>query len=452
MSSIHHHKERSDTQIEILYKLATRGNQTISKLSKIPLNKHRTNFVKSIRILENLKMVARVGNLTGVRGMETFYKITETGIDVLFNDKEMTSEQFWEIMFILSSANKNKTSFQYEHFFRNYEERILNIKLKNVPTLWGNSVKNPSEIYQDPLTFNLKLLVLYFLGINGPLSFKGIIKKYRKKTKSSPNKITEINENLLESMVNEKILLNKVKFQISAAGLVLLLTNFNTVHEGEADLKKILKNSCDIIPYFSKLCEKIPAIVKDTSILNYFREIFNQLTNTVAPIQHQGTKELIILERVMEEVNRTKIWHESNIGHHVRAKLIQEKKIQDIDSPIQDKLNYLARISGYKIENTDEDSEKAINNKIDLEIEKAISNKIDFELFCHFLPNMQDWIKTDQNFQKQGEKDNFVRKKLHAWEQFRIENLGFRDWFNSWIDDITNFEKENLRIINKIKL
>ncbi|MCH7965992.1 MAG: hypothetical protein IIB02_01015 [Thaumarchaeota archaeon] len=119
-----------------MYKLATEGDRSISKLSKKPLNRYRTSFVKSIKVLEKLEMVKP--SLKGKRpkGMEAPYKITDKGIEVLSRNQRITLEQFWEISFCIFDKKRN-SKITFEEFSTNYKKSVRKYNPKLSIFGWG---------------------------------------------------------------------------------------------------------------------------------------------------------------------------------------------------------------------------------------------------------------------------------------------------------------------------
>jgi len=435
------------------------------KIAKIK-GKIGPNYVESIIVDDKPHFLCNVNDelklaekIIGPGSPEKLYKITSAGLETISLDSQITLEQFWNMMYIIYDKKdiKNKTS--HTKYFSNYEENILNIKLEKIPTLGSMIIKNMSLIYPKPLKFNDKLFILYVLAIKKDLSLKEIktqLKKYEKDFRNN----TTITEKILNNMIEEKIIIkNTSKFQISITGLILILNYLDEAYlvrntkqtkfiDINSDLKLILQNVKYLIPNFSRLCLEIPSIMTSLLILNYFRYVYDNSTGTLSSIQHDGAKELVILGRIMDDVNRNKIIQEFSVGHRVQESLIQKKVISDDKkSPIYDRLNYLAKICGYP--NIDENSDqKKSKSEINLETEMATRDKIDFELVCHFLPNIHEWKRVDQSFQKENYVKNVAKKNLEGWEKFLSTTTSFKKWFNSWTADIIEFEQENM---NKIK-
>jgi len=90
-------EERNNRQISILYKLVIEGKKTISQLTE-ELNADQRAIEKSIKILEELKTIERIQKVK-TRVKSRSYRITEKGIITLSKEKNVTYEQFWNLVY-----------------------------------------------------------------------------------------------------------------------------------------------------------------------------------------------------------------------------------------------------------------------------------------------------------------------------------------------------------------
>jgi len=453
-------KKYSDLRIQLLVIFASKGPQSKSSMHRL-VGGHKNTINMAMARLSQKKAIQFHERLKKTYGSpELFFTITDIGLKILMTDSRVNLEQFWEIMYMVFDAKIISTKIPFTECFSNYEENVLKIKLDKTSALWSIVLKNISDIYQKPLKWDMRLFVLYVLAMHKEPSLKEIKKQY-KKLNISPIISSNVTEKILDGMVGEKIISKfKTKFKISVTGLVLLLTYLDEAYplkktsqldfiDIKPDLKRILKNSGFILQYFSKLCLKIPSIVDHLSVLKYFGYVYTKSTYFINPIQLNDVKELVMLERIMEDVNREKLSKEVDAGAKVRKKLVQENIIlENKKSSIYDHWLHLAKLSGGYIPELSGEEQKILVERVDHEIELALRNKVDFELFCYFLHNINDWKKVNASFQEEGEKTNFANKFLIQWKNFLKENKSFVIWFNQWIDQIVEFEESS---IDKIK-
>lgn len=456
MSRIVHQKERTGTQIEILYKLATEGSQSVSRLSKKPLNKYRTNTVIAIQVLDDLKFIKLDRKNLGKGGPEKLYKISDKGIELLSKDKRITLTQFWNLVFLIYDAKIIKTKIPLKRFFYNYEKNVLGFELDKVSLRWGFVFQHLFEINGWPVKLNMQIFILYVIGISKKIEYQELLKKIKRRYKVQNEKIDHAIKNLIDSKWIQSKQANSDYYQLSIMGFVLVINYFDSVYRHEEDpkkikdydknLKTIIENSKEIIPLISKICSEIPYLIRSKTILHYFQLIYRQTLFGLNPIQNGGTEEIVYFSRVMDKVRRDKISEYCNFGYSVWKQLIAQNKIKNNDSNAVQKMKYLAHISGMKIENDTETIKnvRGLNFSLDEIIEKSLTERITFEFFCYLLFDVNYWKKHDSNFKQKNELEDFYGNRLENWERFLKTTPEIKILFDSKIKEIKEFEKENL--------
>jgi len=456
LSLIVHQKERSPTQIEILYKLATEGSQSISRLSKKPLNKYRTNTVKAIQVLGDLKLIKLDKKILGKGSPENLYKISDKGIELLSKDKRITLTQFWNLVFLIYDAKIIKTKIPLEGFFQNYEKNVLGFELDKVSLRWGFVFDHLFELNEWPIKLNMQIFILYVVGISKKIEHQELLNKIKRQYKAQNEKIDNAIKNLIDSKWIQSKQANPNYYQLSVMGFVLVINYFDSVFmnkekpvkiiDYDKDLKMIIENSKEIVPLISKICSEIPRLIDSKLILNYFRFIYRRTLFGLNPIQNGGVEEIVYFSRVMDKVRRNKISEYCNFGYSVWKQLIAQNKIKNNDSNSVQKMKYLAHISGMKIENETGTIKnvRGLNFSLDEIIEKSLTERITFEFFCYLLFEINDWKKYDNSFKQKNELENFYGKQLEKWEKFLKTSQEIKILFDSKIKEIKEFEKENL--------
>jgi len=456
LSLIVHQKERTPTQIEILYKLATEGNQSVSRLTKKPLNKYRTNTVKAIQVLDDLKFIKLDRKIFGKGSPEKLYKILDKGIELLSKDKRITLTQFWNLVFLIYDAKIIKTKIPLEEFFQNYEKNVLGFELDNVSLRWGFVFQHLFELNGWPIKLNMQIFILYVIGVSKKIEYQELLKKIKRQYKVQNEKIDHAIKNLIDSKLIQNKQDNSDYYQLSVMGFVLVINYFDSVFthkedpekiiDYDKDLKTIIENSKEIIPLVSKICSEIPDLIRSKTILNYFQFIYRRTLFGLNPIQNGGTEEIVYFSRMMDKVRRDKISEYCDFGYSVWKQLITQNKIKNNDSNAVQKMKYLAHISGRKIENETETIKnvRGLNFSLDEIIEKSLTERITFEFFCYLLFEINNWKKYDNSFKQKNELENFYGNRLEKWERFLKTTQEIKILFDSKIKEIKEFEKENL--------
>jgi len=449
-----HQKERTTTQIEILYKLATEGSQSVSRLSKKPLNKYRTNTVKAIQVLGDLKLIKLDRKILGKGSPEKLYKISDKGIELVSKDKRITLTQFWNLVFLIYDTEIIKTKIPLEVFFQNYEKNVLGFELDNISILWGYTFDYLYDLNNWPTKFSIEIFILYIIGISKKISYNELLKKIKEKFKVQ-NEIDKKIKALIDSKYINRGKNQCGNYRLSIIGFLLLMSyfdseiNFNRSRQKNdfgKDFEIIIKNSSEIVPLVSKVCLEIPYLLRSKVILNYFRFIFMGTLSILNPIQSGGTQEIVYFSRLMGKIRRYEITKYSNSGYSVWRQLIAQNKIKNNDSNAVQKMKYLAHISGMKIENETETIKnvRGSNFSLDEIIEKSLTERITFEFFCYLLFEVNNWKKYDSSFKQKNELENFYGNLLEKWERFLKTTQEIKILFNSKIKEIKEFEKENI--------
>jgi len=456
LSLIVHQKERTPTQIEILYKLATEGSQSVSRLAKKPLNKYRTNTVIAIQVLGDLKLIKLDRKILGKGNPEKLYKISDKGIELLSKDKRITLTQFWNLVFLIYDAKIIKTKILLKRFFYNYEKNVLGFELDNVSLRWGFVFQHLFELNGWPIKLDIQIFILYVIGVSKKIEYQKLLKKIKRQYKVQNEKIDHAIKNLIDSKLIQNKQANSDYYQLSVMGFVLVINYFESVFmhkedpekiiDYDKDLKTIIENSKEIIPLVSKICSEIPDLIRSKAILRYFRFIYTRTLFGLNPIQNGGTEEIVYFSRVMDKVRRDKISEYSNSGYSVWKQLIAQNKIKNNDSNAVQKMKYLAHISGMKIENETETVKnvRGLNFSLDEIIEKSLTERITFEFFCYLLFEVNNWKKYDSSLKQKNELEDFYGNRLEKWERFLKTAQEIKILFDSKIKEIKEFEKENL--------
>ena len=458
-------KIRTNTQVEILYKLATEGSNSISKLSKKPLNKYRTNFVKATQILKKLEMVVSVDNISGPKGMEVPYKITDKGIEMLSTNNKITLEQFWKIIFLMFDGNIGSTKYPTEQFFINYEKNVLGYDLDYVSIKPNVGVRNFGISYPKPQELTVGIEMLIALLINKSMTKENLM-KYIKNKNTMKIKIVE-NElgPYFKRLVQDKLVVNisndeNSKYRTTIQGFLIIMeflsSSIEIWNRKDIDFKsitrKIIKNSQINLPFISCSWDKLRDIVDESNAVRLFNGIMDESDTISGSIQIGGVKELLVIERMMSEAYQKIINKEYMVGLEIRSDLVKKGKIEDgFSSFVRKRLLFLGILDGFYGKNQDHVIKlvKGEMASLDNLVEKSISNKVSFEFFTYFI----DWVIREKSIINKNEKldrlDKFHFSFVKKWNNFQNNNKEFREWYASWIKQLLKFEEKNIKIFSK---
>lgn len=467
MSSRGPQKRRTDTQIEILCKLATEGNRTISQLSKKPLNKYRTNFVKSIQVLEGLNIVKKT-ETRNRKGMKNPYKITEKGIEILSKDKRIKLEKFWEIAFLMFDEKTSSTKYPIEQFFTNYEKNVLGYDLDFAsinPNVYMRNFGISYPITQKPTT---GISMLIALSINKSMT-KNTLVKYIKNKNPIKIKIEENADGYFRRLLQDKLVAKTTndknpKYRTTILGFLIMmkflrisqddLHNNHNINTGLI-IKKIIKNSQFNLPFISKYWDTLRNIIDEPNAVMLFDSIMDGSNPISGSIQVGGIKELLMIERMMSETHQKAINKELKVGVETLSKLARGKKpSEEIPSKAYNRLLFLGVLSGHWGENLNDVIKLARGKKFSLDdlVEKAISNRVSFEFFIYLVDRVIREKEMAGNIEELDRIGKLHYSKVQKWNNFQNNNNEFREWYASWIKQLLKFEEKNIKIISKTNL
>ena len=85
---------------------------------------------------------------------------------------------------------------------------------------------------------------------------------------------------------------------------------------------------------------------------------------------------------------------------------------------------------------------KGAGFSLDAAIEASISNVVCFEFFTYFAEGVRFRKRIAGDMDKQGK--NWASATVDRWNDFLKNNRDLRIWYASWIEQIKNFEEQNL--------
>ncbi len=456
-------KYRKKGQIQILYKLATDGSNSISGLSRL-LKTHRSNIQSAMKVLKEIKYVKRIDKKFGRGSPENIFQITDKGLEYLSKEPQITLEQFWNIVFLIDAGKTIETRIPLKKIFENYEKNVLGFNLDKVSFLWGFSFDYLFELNRWPIKLDMQIFILYIIGVSKKIEHKKLLNRIKRRYKVQ-NKVID---DLIKKLIYSKLIQSKQDstnyYQLSVMGFVLVINYFDSVFlhkekpekiiDYDKDLKTIMDNSKEIVPLISKICSEISYLITSKVILNHFRFIYKRTLPILVPIQYGGTKEIVFFSRIMNQVRREKIVEYYYAGFSSWKNLLDQNKIKEKDSEAVNKMKYLAHISGFKTEREDEitQSVKGTDFSLDKIIEDSLVERITLEFLCYLLFEINQWKKADVGFKIKNQHDNWAGKLVEKWENLIENNPQVTDFFNSKIKEIKEFEKKNLEMLETSNL
>lgn len=460
-----HQQILNDRQLEILYTLATKGEQTKSQLC-VDFNVKYPAIVGSTSILVEKDLIEMVKTEKGVGKPKLFYGITNKGLEFLSKDSRITLWKFWEVAFFIYEKKTNpKVTFPIESYFTNYEKEVLNYNLNYTPLKWGVILDSFNLLYPKPAKPSYEIAILHTLGIHGLLTEDEIVSKIKKTKFANILNNTVKHNDILTNMIRNKIIIkvmkrNKITYRNSIVGFLILMNYLDSSlsdtlaarqHDDfSSEVKQIIENAY-IIPMISANWIKLREMINELNIVQFFRFMTNNSLPLSDSIQHHGVKELIVVERIMCQTSRQTISRECRIGLEVLARLFKDTKIHANESVVFSRLIFLEILSGF----TSDEPEKFIKLvkgdkfSLDENVEQSLANIVCFEFFTYFI----DWIIGEKSMARSPVENDQIGKWHYSfvekWNQFQKQNSDFRKWYNSWINEIKNFEEKNLRILKE---
>ena len=460
---VRHHKTLTDRQIEILYTLATKGEQTQSNL-KDAFEITYPAVVGMMKILQDRELLKVARKEKGVGRKKVYYVLTDNGIEALSRDSRINLDKFWHIAFAVYDRKTNgDIKYPVRNYFLNYEKNILGFDPDYSSLSWSVVLKSFEKLYNTK-NLSAEISVLYILGKEGPMSKEDLL-SYKARRKDESLVTLSKNSDSIAKLISNKLVFEiktdrGLQYRISILGFLLLMSYLDQNalkgsskkkhHDDMAlEIRQILKNCRTAVPHISRYWEKLRHIISELDVLQFFRFIANSYMPLSEPIQANGVKELIVSGRIMTELNGSSARKEAATGFRIFRTMFDGNHPNKEHSDVYGRLLLLGMLQG----NAFRDQIKLYkpkNKNYDLEVEKAISNKVCFEFFTYFL----DQVMRKKEFAEYGTTENpDVRKhyqlSVEKWNKFQKNNRKFRNWYHGWLEEIKKFEEKNLKVIKE---
>ena len=433
--------DRSDRQISILYKLAIEGRKTIFQLTE-ELNTNQRAIEKSIEILEEFKSIERVQRVK-TRTKSQAYRITEKGIITLSKEKNVTYEQFWNLVYQIYDKKTFNAKITIMKFFNNYEKYVGGFDLDNLSLQWVEFFEDTYGIRRETNIDNI-VHILLEIGLAKKISHNTLLKKINKKYKIKNSDICREITNL--SNTNIYVRTKNKTYRLSVLGLLVLVHHnpISMTHSENSnrfeELKGIFKNHRNLLPLVCKACNVIPELQDFTDAINYLQDIYERKLIPFAPLQNGGLEEIVYHFRIKNRITTKRVQDYLKEGHKVLGNL-SLPRAENINSNVLVRIKYLEHNIGISWSEIDNSIvEKLFGEKrfsLDKIIDKNLADTITFEFFCFYLTHYV------YNWRLRGNVE-----KLNRWKEFCKMNPGIEMKFNSVINDVKDIQNKNIHKMN----
>jgi len=420
--------DRSDRQISILYKLAIEGRKTIFQLTE-ELNTNQRAIEKSIEILEELKTIERVQRIK-TRTKSRAYRITENGAITLSNEKNVTYEQFWNLVYQIYDKKTVNIKIPIREFFDNYEKFVCGFDLDNISLQWINTFDDPYSDRKKESVENERR-VLFEIGLAKNISHDILLKKINEKYKVNLfDEITTI------SIDNQYVRTKNRKYSLSVLGLLTLVRHYNIGMDELKELKEIIENNKNLLPLVYKI---IPELPNFAIAIVYLQEIYDQTTIPFTSIQNGGLGDIVYYFRIKNDITIGKIQDYFRAGRKVFESL-SHNTIENFKSSILKRIIILGHTIGESfpvINNSPE--EKLFREKLSIDkiSDKTLADSLTFEFFCLYLSHFV--------YRYESPDDD---KKIQRWRDFCKKNPKIEEQFTDIINDVKDIQNKNIRKMN----
>lgn len=421
-------KIRTDRQISILYKLAIKGKKTISQLSE-ELNANQRTIEKATGVLEEIKNIEKT-RVEKTTVKDRVYRITEKGIITLSKAKNVTYEQFWNLVYQIYDKKTINVKIPKIEFFNNYEKYVCGFDLDNISLQWNNTFDNTYGSRKKEFVENEKH-ILFEIGLAKTISHDVLLKKIIKKYKVDlSDETTNISKN------NQYVRTEKRKYRLSVLGLLVLVRHYTIGIDEIKKLKEIIENHHNLLPF---ICKIIPELPTFSVAINYLQEIYEQTLIPFTPIQNGGLEEIVYHFRIKNHIAIGKIQDYIEIGNTVLGTLSPEIT-ENLKSSVLSRISLLGYTIGRTfpvIDNSHDEKLFRKKHSIDKISDKSLADSITFEFFCLYLSHYV--------YRYESPKDD---KKMQRWRNFCKKNPKMKDQFMKILEDVKNIQNENSRKMN----
>jgi hypothetical protein len=463
--------DRAFLQQKILRKIATYGRQSVSRLEKDLAHHHPPVYsaVQSLVKKNRLQGVKGIGHENKMGRSENFFDLTGQGILYLINEMKISLEDFWKMAFNVFDQNKTlNISFTVHELFLLYEKNILGFNREC--TLSSLYEGFPDiEILSGLRISDAEQKMIEILATLGSIPNDKLIKKLKiKKIKQPPEKLTHP-ESLFRGVSKDGI----IYFELTLIGLqyyiYILLKKLNQ-NQQTKQISILANNYKNSLPLIFGKWDQLKMMFDVTTLIECLTEAIDNNFRQ-KPIQTgEGFQEILDAQRCMEEVYHKKLEEHTQVGTRIVSERFQ-KELDDLKSiykgktsvfesedsfenlgvseeqseewfkdslkpflPVVKESNELRRLSGFK-EGTPYERESITFEDLLGVYEKIKADSLSFRFYT---------ILSGKAHNKKG-------KYMVSWNNFLTSEPDIFSWCTSWLKEIYEFEKKNLKFLEDFK-